>query len=153
VLPFESWARNCTHLRSPGINSMKSIPPASVELSYRPARLHRLAESILWNRLLGSLNVYKYGLWAAVCFPGEYMYSKHRYLLKGFPYIYKRMCSVRTSSIVSPCIENFWSCKLLNYQLLFRLTTAFIPTKLRPDTGSSKSVSYLNTTYTAHTLL
>ncbi len=32
----------------------------------RPARLHRLAESILWNRFLGSLNVYKYGLWPPV---------------------------------------------------------------------------------------
>jgi hypothetical protein len=31
-------------------------------LSYRAARLHRLAESIPCNRFLGSLNVYKYGL-------------------------------------------------------------------------------------------
>jgi len=36
-----------------------------VELSYRPARLHRLAESIPWNRILtlvGSLKVQKYRL-------------------------------------------------------------------------------------------
>jgi hypothetical protein len=33
-------------------------------LSYRLARLHRLAESIPRNRFLGSINVYKYGLWA-----------------------------------------------------------------------------------------
>ncbi len=26
-------------------------------MSYRPARLHRLAEPIPWNRFLGSLNV------------------------------------------------------------------------------------------------
>ncbi len=32
-------------------------------LSYRPARLHRLAQFIPWNRFLGSRNVYKYGLW------------------------------------------------------------------------------------------
>jgi hypothetical protein len=31
-------------------------------LSPRPSRLHRLAESIPWNRFLGSINVYKYGL-------------------------------------------------------------------------------------------
>jgi hypothetical protein len=31
-------------------------------LSYRPARLQRLAELIPWNRFLGSLNVYKFRL-------------------------------------------------------------------------------------------
>jgi hypothetical protein len=31
-------------------------------MSYRPPRLHRLAESILWNRFLGSLKVLKYCL-------------------------------------------------------------------------------------------
>jgi hypothetical protein len=34
-----------------------------IGLSYRPARLHRLTESIPWNRFLGYLNVYKFGLW------------------------------------------------------------------------------------------
>jgi hypothetical protein len=29
---------------------------------YRPARLHRLAESIPWNRFLGPKKVYKYRL-------------------------------------------------------------------------------------------
>jgi hypothetical protein len=33
-----------------------------IGLWYRPASLHRLAESIPWNRLLGSLNVYKFRL-------------------------------------------------------------------------------------------
>jgi hypothetical protein len=32
-------------------------------LLYWPARLHWLAESIPWKRFLGSLNVYKFGLW------------------------------------------------------------------------------------------
>jgi hypothetical protein len=45
---------------------MDSQPGGPVVLqayvSYRPARLHRLAESIPWNRFLGSMNVYKYGL-------------------------------------------------------------------------------------------
>jgi hypothetical protein len=31
-------------------------------LSYQPARLHRLAKSIPWNRFLGSLKVKKYRL-------------------------------------------------------------------------------------------
>jgi hypothetical protein len=35
-----------------------------IGLSYRPARLHRLAESILWNRFLGTLKVLKYRLWS-----------------------------------------------------------------------------------------
>ncbi len=48
-----SWARICSPFRSPGIDST---------LSYRPARLHRLAESIRRNRFPGSINVYKYGL-------------------------------------------------------------------------------------------
>ncbi len=34
-----------------------------IGLSYRPARLHRLAEFIPQNRFLGSINVKKYGLW------------------------------------------------------------------------------------------
>ncbi len=33
-----------------------------IELSNRPARLHRLAEFVPWNRFLCSINVYKYGL-------------------------------------------------------------------------------------------
>ncbi len=62
-------------IRNPGINSKKSIPPAyvanagiinnlmgarnrvGIELSYRPAWLHRLAEFIPWNRFLGSIKV------------------------------------------------------------------------------------------------
>jgi hypothetical protein len=43
----------------------RSQPGGSVQqpyLSYRPARLHSLAESIPRNRFLGSINVYKYGL-------------------------------------------------------------------------------------------
>ncbi len=38
-------------------------------LSYRPARLHRLAESIPRNRFLGFINLYKYGLWSAMHSP------------------------------------------------------------------------------------
>ncbi len=35
---------------------------AGIGLSYRPTRLHRLAEFIPWSQFLGSINVYKYGL-------------------------------------------------------------------------------------------
>jgi hypothetical protein len=60
--PPPNSTRIFKRLRSPEINSKESIPPAYVGLSYRPARLHRLAEAIPWNRFLGTLNFYKYGL-------------------------------------------------------------------------------------------
>ncbi len=37
--------------------SMGARNRVGIELSYRPARLHRLAEFIPWNRFLGSINV------------------------------------------------------------------------------------------------
>ncbi len=49
-------------LRSPGIDSQADGPVRQHSLTYQPARLHRPAESIPWNRFLGSLNIYKYGL-------------------------------------------------------------------------------------------
>jgi hypothetical protein len=68
-------ARIFEFLRSPRIDSKESIPPECVAcagiynqsmvarklvgtgLSYRPARRHRLAELVPWNRILGSLKV------------------------------------------------------------------------------------------------
>ena len=35
-----------------------------IGLWYRPARLHRLAQLVPWNRFLGSLKVKKFGLWS-----------------------------------------------------------------------------------------
>jgi hypothetical protein len=49
-------------LGSPVIDSQPGGPVRQPYLSYWPARLDRLAESITRNRFLGSLNVYKYGL-------------------------------------------------------------------------------------------
>ncbi len=49
-------------LRSPGIDSQCDGPVRQPYLTHRPARQHRLAESIPWNRFLGSLNFYKFGL-------------------------------------------------------------------------------------------
>ncbi len=40
-----------------------------IRLLYRPARLHRLAELVLWNRFLSSINVYKFGLWCPEALP------------------------------------------------------------------------------------
>jgi hypothetical protein len=51
-----------TLLRSPGIDSQPGGPVRHPYLSYWPARLQRLEESIPRNRFLCSLNVYKYGL-------------------------------------------------------------------------------------------
>jgi hypothetical protein len=39
------------------IQSMGSRNRVGIGLMYRPARLHRLAEFIAWNRFLGSINV------------------------------------------------------------------------------------------------
>ncbi len=49
-------------LRSPGIDSQPGGPVRQHFLTYRPARLHRLAKSIPLNRYLGSWYVYKIGL-------------------------------------------------------------------------------------------
>ncbi len=49
-------------LRSPRIDSPPGGPVRQPYLTYRPAWLQRQAESVSWNRFLGSLNVYKYGL-------------------------------------------------------------------------------------------
>ncbi len=46
----------------PRNRSQPGGPVQQPYLSYRPARLHSLAESIPRNRFLGSINVYKYGL-------------------------------------------------------------------------------------------
>ena len=51
-------------LWSPGVDSQPDGTVQQPYLSYRPARLHCLVESIPRNRFLGSINVYKYGLWA-----------------------------------------------------------------------------------------
>jgi hypothetical protein len=51
-------------LRSLGIDSQPDGPVRQPYLTYWASRLHRLAESIPWNRFLGLGNVYIYGLCA-----------------------------------------------------------------------------------------
>jgi hypothetical protein len=48
TLPVPSW-----NLKK----SMGARHRVGIRLSYRPARLHRLAELMPWNRFLGSINV------------------------------------------------------------------------------------------------
>jgi len=56
--------RICKRLRSPGIDSYVAWRAGTTNrIMYRPARVHRLAETIPRNQFLGSLNVYKFGLW------------------------------------------------------------------------------------------
>jgi hypothetical protein len=50
-------------LRSPGIDSQPGGTVRQPYLAYRPARLQKQAKSIPRNWFLGSINVYKYGLW------------------------------------------------------------------------------------------
>jgi len=60
-------------LRSPGIDFQPGGSVWQPYLTYRLARIHRLAELIPWNRFLGSLNVYKFGLrlhWLPKSIPG-----------------------------------------------------------------------------------
>jgi hypothetical protein len=61
---FPSWLEpvSVNLYRSPGIDSQPGGPVQKPYLTYRPARLHRLAESVSWNRFLGSLNINKFGL-------------------------------------------------------------------------------------------
>jgi hypothetical protein len=42
--------------------SMGARHRGGIGFSYRPARLHRLAEFIPWNQCRGPINIYKYGL-------------------------------------------------------------------------------------------
>ncbi len=56
----------CKSLKEPRNRSQPGGPVHQPCLSYRPTRLHSLAESIPRNRFLGSINVYKYGLWKQV---------------------------------------------------------------------------------------
>ncbi len=55
-------ARICRPVKEPRNRFPACRAGKTTLLSYRPARLHRLAESIPRNRFLGSRNVYKYGL-------------------------------------------------------------------------------------------
>ncbi len=70
IVPYQSlWQRKRLYLDDyrAGIfkESMGTRNRGGIGLPYRPARLHRLAEFIPWNRFLGSINVLK--IRAPVC--------------------------------------------------------------------------------------
>ncbi len=74
-------------LLSLGIDSQPGGPVRQPDLTCRPTRLHRLAELIPWNRFLGSLNVYKFGL----CFIKlRLALCKPRFSRKG---LFEKFCS------------------------------------------------------------
>ncbi len=51
------WIMRCWNFKTISIGARNRV---GVGLSYRFARLHRLAEQIPWNRVLGSLKVYRF---------------------------------------------------------------------------------------------
>ncbi len=52
---MRAWGiKNCGGIFKQSMGARNRV---GIGLSYRPARLHRLAELIPWNRLLGSLKV------------------------------------------------------------------------------------------------
>ncbi len=62
-IPMQTKPEFVNILRSLGIDSQPGRPVRQPCLTHRPARLYWLAESIPWDRLLGSLNVFKFGIW------------------------------------------------------------------------------------------
>jgi hypothetical protein len=52
-----------------------------IGFSYRPARLHRLAESLPWDRFLGSKKVLKYRLWCPLSLRDDVPMAVVQYLL------------------------------------------------------------------------
>ncbi len=95
-------------LRSPGIDFQPGGPVRQPYLSYWlvATRLHRMAESIPRNRLLGSINFYKYGLWRAGKITLFVMYrpacqkSSPRNRFMGLLNVYKfGLCSLSPSAI------------------------------------------------------
>jgi hypothetical protein len=76
-IPLSAWqvrARICKPFKQPRNRFSAGGPVRESYLSYRHGRLHRLAESISRYWFLGSINVYKYGLWLP---PQQRRYSTH----------------------------------------------------------------------------
>jgi hypothetical protein len=67
VLQLNYRARICKRLRSPDPPAFVAGPVQQIGLSYLPARLHMLAESMPWNRFLNTLNVFNFGLRVRPC--------------------------------------------------------------------------------------
>jgi len=99
-------------LWSPGFDSQPGGPVRQPYLTYRPARLHRLAESIPWNLFLSSLNVCKFGLCRV---------RRHR-LAETIPWN-RFLCSLK--------VYKFGLSSYMNIQCIYCCTTPAAPTTLR----------------------
>ncbi len=66
IIRIDPWARICRSFKETRYRFSAWRAGTKPYLSYWPARLHRLAKSIPRNRFLGSINVYKYGLWTLI---------------------------------------------------------------------------------------
>jgi hypothetical protein len=58
-----------------------------IGFSYQPAKQHKLAESFHWNRSLGFLNVYKFGLCTDIQRRRERFFLHLGYLLYGGSFV------------------------------------------------------------------
>ncbi len=83
--------------------SMGARNRVGIGLLYQPARLHRLAEFIPWDRFLGSINVYEYGLWTVTDNAEEKNVRKSRVIV--------RLSRVLSPSTVLYLAAKYWNCK------------------------------------------
>jgi hypothetical protein len=93
-----------------------------IGLSYRPARLHRLAEFIPWNRFLGSINVLKYGLWTqlALSAGSEFFTNENWIYIQEYIFIIliTLYCSLFSTGSAEICKEILVTyCNMLNIWL------------------------------------
>jgi hypothetical protein len=75
--------------------SMGARHRVGIGLLYRPARLHRLAEFIPWNRFRGPIHVQKYQLWNRFI---SGVKSIPRVMLKSQVGPYRKCCHVQTKA-------------------------------------------------------
>jgi hypothetical protein len=73
-----SRARICNTFKEPRNRFPAWRAGTTTLFDVRPARLHRLAESIPWNQFLGSLNVYTFGLSMEGFFSGNKLMREER---------------------------------------------------------------------------
>ncbi len=112
-------------LRSPGIDSQPGGPVRQPHLSYWPARLHRLSESIPRNRFLDSLNVYKYELWL--------LRVAMRNVIFRFPRVCKNITEQPETEKPEAEFLDVYGTKVLRvFSLLFTVTSTEVQYKMQP---------------------
>ncbi len=104
TLSIQSRAHICKRLWRPGIDSEEPIPPA-YEAWRRSGTTKRVVVPA-WqarNRFLGSLKVYKYGLWDSFCLPSFRSFLLHVFPLKSQIYTKKNVWPVRLVILIRTC--------------------------------------------------